>query len=656
MRKLCILLAGVLLLGAAGAFAGCNNTPEEDEKEEQSGLFPAAGSEQVTDRASLEYAYGVYGEGALADEANGFTDVTSLTGGRFMVNGSYRTGLGESGNRNDIRAELYNGRAIRCVDLPEGYAFTLPAPSAEVDYSISQYRTQYTYGDAVLTATFESKNPYTADEDPWYLFAESWLLKYLNSELFGLLGITALREPAHAFTRTEPYGDLGILEGYDVYRYDLKIEDGGEEIARPFYHIAVIRAENAVKEFALFVLKAESDRSADMDAIVQSYVRLPVKGVKRTTTVYEAPPENPRWNAATKAYYESFISSDRVKWGVFSASMPGYRDEYLPTDNNYKYVLDLSRRHQSYLEEAWDFKYDIYPTYTALQYAGERVRFPVYMAEELAGGDGTNGKPVLQCTYQFTANNNLMGTTPMFDILRGKYDGQFRELAQDIKNYQKPVLFRLNNEMNTDWTSYCGLITLLDPDIFVMTWKRLYGIFEEVGVDNSIWIWNPNSNSMPYGCWGEDLCYFPGREYVQLLGGTYYELNNYTKEAAPKSCQSFKKMYTELYRKNAAFREWSVILSEFGCGSGGDYSGELGRNRDVQLKWVREMFEEFNDPDPADYIKQIKGAVWFNANDYNYDNGTKVTNRYQLYDPNNNYYSDLLPLMEEFRRGLSGRE
>lgn len=116
----------------------------------------------------------------------------------------------------------------------------------------------------------------------------------------------------------------------------------------------------------------------------------------------------------------------------------------------------------------------------------------------------------------------------MFDILRGRHDEAFRRLAKDIKAYGKPVLFRLNNEMNTDWTSYCGMITLLDPDIFVMTWQRLYDIFEEEGVDNCIWIWNPIADSCPYSSWGEDLCYNPGTEYFQLLGATSYEMNNGT--------------------------------------------------------------------------------------------------------------------------------
>ena len=98
---------------------------------------------------------------------------------------------------------------------------------------------------------------------------------------------------------------------------------------------------------------------------------------------------------------------------------------------------------------------DSFPTYLHLGYMDKMLYFPMELATEFAGGNGFNGKPVLQLSYQFTTTNNtgLEGKTPIYDILRGVYDEHFRELARDIRTYGKPVLFRLNNEMNTDWTS-----------------------------------------------------------------------------------------------------------------------------------------------------------------------------------------------------------
>ncbi len=645
-----LLVGGALLAAAILPLAGCDRQPVGGEGDDPP---PSSGKDAMADKSSLEYAFEeLYPDGELKDEANGFSAASALSSARIFVNGEYKSSFKEMSSRRDVKLEFRTESAVRLANLSAGYVFTLPAAEYEADYSIAKYRTQYTFGENILTASLEAGNPYTADADAWYKYCSEWVFKYFGDGFLEANGISRLREAGFRFTQESPHGNLEIKPGYDVYRYDLLLENTEGEIERDHYHIAAIREAEEVKEVAIFVLKGKEDASSILDTVIQSYRRIPSKGIPRNYFSAEKPLPNPRWNEETAAYFESLLTREEVLWGAFSMSMPGYRDEYLPTDPNYTYVLDLSTRYEKGIEEAWGWKYDIYPTYTALSYAGEKVRFPIYMAEELAGGNGTNGKPVLQFTYQFTGNNNLMGSTPMFDIMRGKYDGQFRELAEDIKNYRHPVLFRLNNEMNTDWTSYCGLITLLDPDIFTITWRRLYDIFEEVGVDNAIWIWNPVATSCPYSGWGEDLCYFPGREYVQILGGTYYELNNYAASAAPTSCKSFRELYAGLYEKNQpAFGDWIVILSEFGCGSGGDYSGELGRNRDVQLKWVRDMFEELNAEEPADYVKQIKGAIWFNANDY--ADGSTVTNRYQIYDPRNNTYADLLPLLEAFREGLA---
>ena len=88
------------------------------------------------------------------------------------------------------------------------------------------------------------------------------------------------------------------------------------------------------------------------------------------------------------------------------------------------------------------------------------------------------------------------------------------------------------------------MMTLCDPDIFIDTWKYLYNIFEETGVDNCIWIFNPIAVSCPYSNWGEDLAYYPGNDYVQALGLTAYESGN----SLP--LVSFREHYSKLYNKN----------------------------------------------------------------------------------------------------------
>ena len=649
---LALLLCGTCFAGCTGGGSGVEDPPDDPETPPTP---PVSSDEIITDRDSIEYAFDeIYTNGEVADSENGFATSADVTGARFMLNGSYVSTLTDFSSRMDLKMELYNGESMRVVNAPAGMAFTLPVSEApEVDYSISEYRIQYTFDDSVLTYSAENGNPYTANTDPWGIYRDEWLLRWINNdEYIANNGLERTSEVIYANTEIKP--------GYDLYMYSVRIVDENDIVERPYYNIAVIRETTDVVNFALFVMKSKEDKTDVMRSIVDSYSKFNARGLARNYMDAGEPLPDPNWSEETAAYFDQLQNADSVSWGAFGYSMPGVLGELNPGEQNYEYVLGRSQNMQAAIEEAWGHDFDIYPTYNGLTYEDVPTRFPLNMARVLAGGNGTNGKPVLQFTYQFTTDNNNVSTncTPMFDILRGKYDDAFRQMAQDIKEYGYPVLFRLNNEMNTDWTSYCGLLSLLDPDIFVMTWQRLYDIFTEEGVDNCIWIWNPIATTAPYSSWGEDLCYNPGAEYFQLLGATSYEFNNgtgSTYEERAANVRSFEEHYSSLYEKNSAvWSQYSVIISEFACGSGGSATGVLGRNADIQADWVEAMFEDLNAEDKPAWVSQIKGAVWFNANDYNAQG--EIMNRLRFLDPDGQRgetYDDLSATVAAFYNGFN---
>ena len=660
-----------------------------------------------TDSASFKYVFeDLYKKTTFVDADGGFNSTSDIKGGRFFVNGKYYDKLSSVSSRQDVKVELYNDKSAMMINVSAGMAFTIPATEIDADYTIAQYRTQYMFDDSVLTFSAEDRNPYTQELDPWYVFVNEWAIRHLvNMKYYENQNLTLLNKDSLGFditpvgangtsdgTRAYPtvkHGDLEFRKGYDVYRFDIKIEDAGD-VEYPYYHIGIIREKDESRRAGFFVLKAKENRAEVRDSILKSWRVLTPKGKTRNYFENKDPVPDPHWNAETKAFFEQFMTQKTKSWGVFSYSMPGEDDRYTynkekpdepilslgslkPNGGSYNQYLKWSRDIQHFIEEtAWGGKkYDVYMTYThlgsgaikedpkSLHYAegydDNRHHFPLAMAKELAGGNGDGTKPVLEFTFQFTTNNNLVDQeiTPLFDIMRGKYDTYFARLAKDIKEYGKPVMFRLNNEMNTDWTSYSGIMNLLDPDIFTATWKRLYNVFIENGVDNVIWVWNPIADSCPYSGWGEDLCYFPGFDYVQLLGGTNYEANN-----DRNLFKSFKDRYGSLYEKNKNyFEKWGMIIGEFACGSGGNASGELGRNRDLQEKWVKEMFDELNSETPAPYAQQIKGLIWFNCNDYS---GSLITNRYKFADIpggsgsyKSEIYTDLEPTWKAFQKGFA---
>ncbi len=638
--------------------------------------------EKITSRAALGELFGRARVGS--DAENGILSAEDLLGARCFSDGGYI----EKCEGSDVKLELFGRSAKRYVDLSAGMAFTLPTEEeVSVDYTLAAYRTRYTFGDCVLTASAEESNPYAdRGEKCWFIYVNEWALRHLVSpRYYANQGLTLLNEKELGFTMlpvgadgtsdgvrgypTIKEGNRRLRDGYEIYRFDVRIDDAGD-IARPYYNIGLIRKLGEEIKFGLFVLNSPADNAALMDAIVKSYTLFAPEGKRRNYFAAGAPEEDPHWNEETRAFFRGFMAQKKKSWGVFSYSMPGEEDSLHAGDVNYDRYLRWSKEIEDFIEnEAWGGKkYDVYMTYTHLGKGalGEKGRtphyYPVEMSKALAGGNGFNGKPVLEFTFQFTTNNNLVDEelTPMFDILRGRYDEYFRRLARDIKEYGKPVMLRLNNEMNTDWTSYSGMMTLLDPDVFIQTWKRFYDILIGEGCDNIIWIWNPIARSCPFSGWGEDLCYFPGKAYVQLLGGTSYEANNYTGDAAAQ-ITSFRDHYRALYEKNLPyFGEYGMIIGEFACGSGGATTGELGRNRASQAEWVGGMFEELNAEDPAPYVRQIKGLIWFNCNDYV---GDAVSNRFKFADVpdgtgrnRHERYDDLTLTWEAFRKGFRDAE
>ncbi|MBO4276867.1 MAG: hypothetical protein J5925_00535 [Clostridia bacterium] len=612
-RILAVILLAVFALGALAACNGGDGTESSQQEEisqEESVMGPDKNAEALW---KPEYA----------DEQSGLASAQDIYKLTAYANGAVTDGAAAINAENDNRFLFAGEEYTRAVVLPEGYAVTLPANDITADFSLGKLRSKYTSESAgfTLTLTYENQNPYANQgEKGWETYYDEWLTRRIASTDF--LSKNSVR-------RTRKIGETDeLLPGYTVYYFDMVISINAK-IDMPYYSIAVVRPRGSVKKFWLFVLKSREQMTEAMDAIVASFVEIDKSGTAvNSVGAYELKiPEN--WNAETREYYESLLNSNTVQLGAF----------YEKNDPNYRAWLEG--------EEGINQTFDFYMTYNHVGWYGNKTDIDTKLINTQAGGDGKNGLPMLELTYQFTdTNNNLdAGQTPMFDILRGRYDAHFRKLAQDIKAYGHPVLFRLNNEMNTDWTSYCGMMTMLDPDIFIETWRRIYNIFLEEGVDNCIWVWNPIATSCPYSNWGDMLNYFPGPEYVQMLGLTYYQMNN----GKTENFTSFKNMYTELYKKNTPyFDNYPAVIGEFGCASGGDYvysyskgtyveADNIETRRKQQADWITGMFECFlhkNEPG-YEFCKNICVAIWFSANDYADFNGTTViTNHLKLDDSN----------------------
>ncbi len=611
-----LLLLVLMLLPAVSACTNDNSQTSDDlSNTEESEVL-------VTDKNAASFWNEAY-----ADSANGIDTAEKVYSLGVFADGVSLGSVSEA-EGTDLRYLFGGDGYTRAVNLPEGYCLTLPGGNAQADFSIGALRSQYFTDDYCLTVTYEDQNPYGDHEDGLGLYLHEWLTEQFADVKF--LADNNLRR-----TRQVIEENTEMLPGFSVTVHSIAI-NLPLKIEMPYYNIAIVRPVETYEYFYLFVFKAVDEMNDTFDAMLSTFCEIdkvgtPVNGIG----AFECNiPEF--WSEETKAYYEKLCNQEHVDWGAF----------YQGNDSDYVEWLSS--------EEALDYDMDVYMTYLHMGWYDSESTFEENIkprAEEHAGGNGFNGKPVLMFTYQWTYTNNAAnGYTPLYDILRGKMDKKFVELAQSIKEYGKPVLFRVCNEMNTDWTDYCGMLTLADPDIFQMCWERMYNIFREQGVDNCIWIFNPIATSCPYSNWGNELCYLPDIECVQMYGVTNYEMNN------GDSVKSFKEMYTQVYNNGMPyFDNYPWCIGEFACGAGGEYyydwgsngyiQSELGRNEDLQAKWITDMFKCFEKDE--EFCKRIKVAVWFSANDYASVNDTSVITNYLKLDEN------IPKTLEAFRKGLA---
>lgn len=528
--------------------------------------------------------------------------------------------------QEDVKYHAFYQDFCKVVNVASGYSFSLPTIDFKYDYELSELRCKYYFDDCILTTSFENKNPYGkppyvhTPKRGWEIYLDEWLIRYISHPDY--LKVNQISKVEETII------DDHFLKQYELIRFAYVIEEAGQ-IQRPYYNIAIIRPKNEYTNFYLFVMKSKTNQVKMFKEILQSFQIIPQIG-KAKNIQQEYPlciDEN--WNEMTKKYFNKLLNQETVDWGIFTKSIVN------EDDSAYDYIEKRLTQEVNRFDALMDKGLTLFPTYMHISWQGHIHHFPMTQALKYAGGDGLNHKKVLHFTFQYTANDNqsFFGYSPTFDILRGKYDDYFRELARQIKKYHYPVLFRLNNEMNTDWTSYSGITSLLDPDLFILSWSKLFDIFKEEKVDNCIWIFNPIGNTTPFSNWGEYLNYYP-KNKVHMLGLTYYERGNEEKFT------SFKELYSTLYEKNIPyFKKYPHIISEFGVGCGGEIipNYEKGgfdftlirRNLNKQVKWVKEMFDNFDNKE--EYTKNIKAAIWFSANDYGSVEGKNyIMNYFQL--------------------------
>lgn len=459
------------------------------------------------------------------------------------------------------------------IDRPKGYMLSFPA-DMKFDLSKSPELIQALNDSLAVTVTREWA-PYA---DVWYFIDNYCNQYYLDPHYIESNHIT-IRENRR-FVHDEAEAQLISL--CRTPENPAAIDHWNE------YTYVYLLSKTGPQAFFRLMFQYDDYQTAYpvIEEIVSSFEEIPVEGENVFKDEY-APRENPIWNQETKDLYREIRNADDLKWGIFV-------DGAYQIERNYQWLLDL--------EEKVDYNFDF-----ALHYVNLDWEFPV---EELTKFY-QDGK-ITELTLQISNFNNddLFGKNINFDVYDGLLDEQIREFARGAKEFGHPFLFRLNNEMNSDWVNYSGVAALSDPNIFIDNWRRIYDIFQEEGVDNAIWIFNPNAEDCPPTHWNSYISYYPGNEYVHMIGLTGYNTGTYYADVYHETWRTFNEIYQAPYEKYMhVFSKFPFIITEFASSSiGGD-----------KPAWIRDMFREIKNYD------NIKMALWWSSADYDMREATYKT-------------------------------
>jgi mannan endo-1,4-beta-mannosidase len=282
--------------------------------------------------------------------------------------------------------------------------------------------------------------------------------------------------------------------------------------------------------------------------------------------------ETETWDAETAAFYDRYFKEGQLIWGIFNNTAPKEMNELkkIETAIDYKFKFLLIYKHVL----------DVFP-------AG-------YVRNDLERAylDGRTVELTLQTPTQNEGESNMV-----YDILDGKYDHFLYSFAEETAQFEHPVLFRLCNEMNGEWCSYSGYHTSRDPEIFKELYRYVYKIFNDVNADNVIWVWSPNELSFPDFKWNNELLYYPGDEYVDVIGLTGYNTGTYYEG---EKWRTFSEIYDPLYKKFDRISEKPLMITEFA-------SSSVGGNK---KEWVNDMFLNIGK------YPLIKVAIWWHGCDW----------------------------------------
>ena len=521
----------------------------------------------------------------------------------------YENGERADGNPSpgtDCKLVYDDGSVTRLVNYTGGYQLDLPANTI-FDFSLSPLYTTG-YGEGFDVTISREKADYQSVKDvitfelstflPWF-FEDNTVENYVYHYEYRFLLDKGWQANNGVTTTSWTDGNIYFVEA--------QVDGLSDDLFDGYLYVNYFTPS---REYVRVMFRYQQEDSAMQDKLLElaknTLVFDPLGTPQYDTHYTPGPFRDGSLSAEAQSLYNSLYDFDApMTWGIFMQDfyVSGFDNELTAMEEklDYTFPLILYYRH--------------FPTH----------EFPTEVMQE-----NYEAGRLVELTLQLTDNNNtdMFAKSTLLEIYRGNMDQELRQWARAAADFGHPFLFRLNNEMNSDWTSYGGVVNLADPAIFTAVWQRIYRIFEEEGVDNCLWIFNPHDRQAPPSDWNNSLAYYPGNEYVHLIGVTGYNNGTYYTQWA-EEWREFDVIYDQIWEEYyPRFGDFSWIITEFASsGIGGD-----------KVAWINSMFDHIGD------YPNIRMAVWFSFADFDDANGGT---------PARTYWLDETPeTLEAFRQGL----
>ncbi len=227
--------------------------------------------------------------------------------------------------------------------------------------------------------------------------------------------------------------------------------------------------------------------------------------------------------------------------------------------------------------------------------SGNRTPFPSlsFLNDNVRYHDGYDTGTTLHVTME-----PFVGLT---GISGGFYDNYLRSYATSVKQWGGEVRFRFAHEMIQDNDSTTlGWYPWQDkPEEYVAAYQHVYNIFKnEVQTDNVKFIWSPNHHIFDKDILAQ---YYPGQEYVDLIGIDGYNFG-YSTESQPFGYWAtfddiFYDIYQSFIQNKDIFGDKPIMLSEFASAEG-----------DLKDEWILEALQKIKDE-----YGEVEALYWFNT-------------------------------------------